>query len=71
MAPRKLSLAALSDFFRVPVRRSAPIGSFASFCQARQKEGADLTDLKPLRMNPSDAVLQLLMTVQTEKEAGP
>ncbi len=48
-----------------------PVGSFASYYQARQREGADLAHLKPPHMNPSDEVLQLLLNVQTEKEAGP
>jgi hypothetical protein len=48
-----------------------PVGSFASYYKARQQEGADLAHLKPPHINPSDTVLQLLLTAQNEKEAGP
>jgi hypothetical protein len=40
-----------------------PQGSFASYYEARKKEGADLAHLKPPHMNPSDAIVHDLLGV--------
>jgi len=39
-----------------------PAGSFQAYYEARQREGADMAHLKPPHMNPSDQVLDMLLT---------
>ena len=48
-----------------------PQGAFASYMAQRQAEGADLGNLKPSHINPSDKVLSLLGAPRVVVEAVP
>ena len=65
------SMEKMTDFKPVAVSILNP-GSFSNYARLRQSEGADLAQLKPPHINPSDKVLDLL-GVQIEKptEAEP
>lgn len=56
--------ADLGDLWKMdPLRVTwLPCGSFRAYYEARQAEGADLGHLKPPHMNPSEQVLQKLLT---------
>ncbi len=56
------SLERLGDYRRPIEVTLLPDGAFASYKRQRQAEGADLIDLKPPHINPTDAMLADLCT---------
>ncbi|MEZ4501429.1 MAG: GH3 auxin-responsive promoter family protein [Dehalococcoidia bacterium] len=48
-----------------------PRGTFDRYAQRKQSEGADLAHLKPVHMNPSEAVIDTLLEVAQAAEASP
>ena len=47
----------------IPVKiQLLPIGTFSNYARIKEEQGADLAQLKPPHINPSEEVLSLLIT---------
>lgn len=57
---------------RVPIQLSLlEPGSFDAYMKQKQEEGADLAHIKPPHMQPSDQVLECLLTVESRQPGTP
>lgn len=71
LPPQELeSLEKLINFKPIEITLLAE-GAFANYAAQRQTEGADLAHLKPPHINPSDKVIDSLLSTKVVEEATP